>query len=35
MRRDICIDGSRSLEQLAAVVRAVADNLRADMRHAQ
>mgnify|MGYP000105068572 CR=1 FL=1 len=35
MRRDICIDGSRSFQQLAAVVRAVADNLRADMRHAQ
>ena len=35
MRRDICIDGSRGLEQLTAVVRAVADNLRADMRHAK
>ena len=35
MRRDICIDGSRSFQQLTAVVRAVADNLRANMRHAQ
>ena len=35
MRRDICIDGSRSFQQLAAVIRAVTDNLRADMRHAK
>ena len=35
MRRNIRIDGGRSLEQLTAVVRAVADNLRADMRHAK
>ena len=35
MRRDICIDGSRGLEQLTAVIRAVTDDLRADMCHAQ
>ena len=35
MRRDIGIDRCRRREQPAAVIRAVADDLRADARHAQ